>query len=249
MANGLENLILPPFVALAIGAAMGASAWLMPAADLPQGVRYGVVGALFVLSGLFGAPAIAAFARAGTTINPVRIANASALVTGGIYSVSRNPMYVGLTGLLLALAVALARPGCCSARCSSSCSSPASRSSPKSARCRPSSVRPLPPIVAGSAGGCAGISSDLYAFRRTWAVSPTASSTRCGHQPGRVLLHEQAARDDRVGVSRPAEGLLRITAQYFFCRHMMQRALFRSLVTRHCQRCLSSNKAIIALQC
>ncbi|MFO1037805.1 MAG: isoprenylcysteine carboxylmethyltransferase family protein [Geminicoccaceae bacterium] len=110
MANGLENLILPPFVALAIGAAMGASAWLMPAADLPQGVRYGVVGALFVLSGLFGAPAIAAFARAGTTINPVRIANASALVTGGIYSVSRNPMYVGLTGLLLALAVALARP-------------------------------------------------------------------------------------------------------------------------------------------
>jgi hypothetical protein len=43
----------------------------------------------------------------GTTINPVAIDTASILVTSGVYRISRNPMYVGLTSVLAALGVGL----------------------------------------------------------------------------------------------------------------------------------------------
>ena len=110
MLKKLENRIPPPAVAIVTGALMGVMAWLLPPADLPALIQSGIAAVLVVLSGLFGAPAIAAFRRAGTTINPVRIEKASTLVTGGIYRVTRNPMYVAMTGLLLALAIFLARP-------------------------------------------------------------------------------------------------------------------------------------------
>lgn len=45
------------------------------------------------------------FRRSGTTVEPFHPEHASVLVTGGANSVSRNPMYVGLAGLLLAHAV------------------------------------------------------------------------------------------------------------------------------------------------
>jgi protein-S-isoprenylcysteine O-methyltransferase Ste14 len=43
--------------------------------------------------------------RAGTTIDPTHPEKASALVTTGPYAITRNPMYAGLTGLLLSNAV------------------------------------------------------------------------------------------------------------------------------------------------
>jgi protein-S-isoprenylcysteine O-methyltransferase Ste14 len=42
-----------------------------------------------------------------TTINPLKPASASALVTKGIYRLTRNPMYLGLATLLLAWAIYL----------------------------------------------------------------------------------------------------------------------------------------------
>jgi protein-S-isoprenylcysteine O-methyltransferase Ste14 len=45
------------------------------------------------------------FRRAQTTINPLRPELASSLVTHGIYAVTRNPMYLGLTLLLTAWAL------------------------------------------------------------------------------------------------------------------------------------------------
>ncbi|MEO7035757.1 MAG: isoprenylcysteine carboxylmethyltransferase family protein [Polyangiaceae bacterium] len=53
---------------------------------------------------------IAEFRKSKTTIDPVRIANASALVTSGVFRITRNPMYVGLTALLLAWGVVLDAP-------------------------------------------------------------------------------------------------------------------------------------------
>jgi protein-S-isoprenylcysteine O-methyltransferase Ste14 len=55
-------------------------------------------------------PALAAitqFVRARTTINPHDPNKTSALVTGGIYRWSRNPMYLGLLVLLLGWAIRL----------------------------------------------------------------------------------------------------------------------------------------------
>ena len=42
------------------------------------------------------------FVRASTTVDPHRIDEASALVTGGVYRLTRNPMYVGLLSLVVA---------------------------------------------------------------------------------------------------------------------------------------------------
>jgi len=40
------------------------------------------------------------FKAANTTINPIKPENASVLVNKGIFSYSRNPMYLGLAGIL-----------------------------------------------------------------------------------------------------------------------------------------------------
>jgi protein-S-isoprenylcysteine O-methyltransferase Ste14 len=42
------------------------------------------------------------FRARGTTVDPMHPERASALVTGGPFRITRNPMYVGLAGLLLA---------------------------------------------------------------------------------------------------------------------------------------------------
>ena len=50
------------------------------------------------------------FRRARTTVNPLRPANASALVTTGPFALSRNPMYVGMATLLAGWAAWLGTP-------------------------------------------------------------------------------------------------------------------------------------------
>jgi protein-S-isoprenylcysteine O-methyltransferase Ste14 len=49
--------------------------------------------------------AVSRFRRTGTTLEPFRPDRASVLVTSGANAITRNPMYVGLAGLLLAHAV------------------------------------------------------------------------------------------------------------------------------------------------
>lgn len=71
-------------------------------------VAVGLVGTVICLLG------VASFRRAGTTVNPTRPEGASALVVGGIYRYSRNPMYLGFVlglvawGLWLSSTLALA---------------------------------------------------------------------------------------------------------------------------------------------
>ncbi len=60
-----------------------------------------IVGVSFDVCGLL------AFRQLKTTINPMSPNKTSALVTGGIYRLSRNPMYVGLFLFLIAWAIQL----------------------------------------------------------------------------------------------------------------------------------------------
>ncbi len=53
---------------------------------------------------------VVSFRRARTTVNPLRPQSATALVVGGIYRVTRNPMYLGFLLLLVAWAVWLGHP-------------------------------------------------------------------------------------------------------------------------------------------
>lgn len=94
--------IPPP--AIALGAAT-AQRVLTP--DAPPSSAARKVGAAAVAAGAVGLVTTAQlrFRQAGTTIDPVHPDRASALVTSGPYGITRNPMYVGLAGVLLAHAV------------------------------------------------------------------------------------------------------------------------------------------------
>lgn len=107
MTTSLDNRIPPPVVTLATGLCMGAASFVTPHTPMPDIARYSALAVVMVVGVVFGASAFAAFGRAKTTINPVDIDAATSLVTTGIYGVSRNPMYVGLASLLVALALAL----------------------------------------------------------------------------------------------------------------------------------------------
>lgn len=62
------------------------------------------IGMALILSGVYF------FRRQRTTINPVRPETASALVTGGIYRHTRNPMYAGLLFVLIGWGIFLGNP-------------------------------------------------------------------------------------------------------------------------------------------
>ena len=92
----LQNRIPPPILTLVLALVMGpAAGWPTPVA-----LRWTLAFGVFMAAGAFGFPALRAFRRARTTIDPVRIDRASTLVTTGVYGWTRNPMYVAL-GLLL----------------------------------------------------------------------------------------------------------------------------------------------------
>ena len=59
---------------------------------------------LFVISGIY------AFFKFKTTVDPMKPAKASSLVTIGIYHITRNPMYMGMLLLLIGWGVKLANP-------------------------------------------------------------------------------------------------------------------------------------------
>ena len=104
----LELKIPPPAVAVLVGIGMWAVSDYGPSAELAMNVR-----SLAIAIGGFAGAALAiagdvAFRRAQTTINPFRPQNTSALVTSGIYAVTRNPMYLGMLVVLLGWAVFLA---------------------------------------------------------------------------------------------------------------------------------------------
>lgn len=103
----LETRVPPPVLALIIAIVIWGLSRIVPDPALPAAVSAWASAGLFLLAVVFGFPAIAAFVRAGTTIDPVRIDRASVLVTGGLYRITRNPMYVGLTLLLAAWAAFL----------------------------------------------------------------------------------------------------------------------------------------------
>jgi protein-S-isoprenylcysteine O-methyltransferase Ste14 len=107
MATPLDTKIPPPVLAAVLGVAtaVAGQAWPRWPAAAPPRI---VAGALVAAAGLaLGAAAFGAFGRQRTTIDPVHPERASALVTDGVYRLTRNPMYVALAAALTGIAVAL----------------------------------------------------------------------------------------------------------------------------------------------
>jgi protein-S-isoprenylcysteine O-methyltransferase Ste14 len=108
--NSLETKVPPPIAALLIGTVMWAVARLSPQSEGESPLRLAISCGLAGLGILVVVAGTLEFRRAKTTINPVNIEAASSIVTGGVYRYTRNPMYVGLTLMLLGWAAHIAAP-------------------------------------------------------------------------------------------------------------------------------------------
>ena len=92
----LDHRIPPPAIALALVPVCWGLASLMPRVEVPPTLRIGLTVAIAAAGLGISAAGTIAFRRARTTVNPLHPERASALVTGGIYRRTRNPMYVGM---------------------------------------------------------------------------------------------------------------------------------------------------------
>ena len=94
----------PPLLALAAGFAQRSVARGAPP---PSAARAAVATAVAGASMGLAAASVRQFRRQGTTVEPFEPSRATALVTTGVNATSRNPMYVGMAGLLVANAMRL----------------------------------------------------------------------------------------------------------------------------------------------
>ncbi len=109
----LELKIPPPLVAAAMAGAMtAASVWLPPVLVLPlsPSVRVGAALVLVGVGACFDVAGLLAFKKAQTTVNPLAPNRSTAVVSTGVYRITRNPMYLGMALILLGLALYLASP-------------------------------------------------------------------------------------------------------------------------------------------
>lgn len=108
--NTFELKVPPPLVATTLALAMWGVSLFEPHVQVPSGVR--VLGAAaFALAGIaFAVAGIVSFRRARTTVNPLKPETASALVSSGVYAITRNPMYVGLLFVLVGWTIFLSSP-------------------------------------------------------------------------------------------------------------------------------------------
>jgi protein-S-isoprenylcysteine O-methyltransferase Ste14 len=106
----LELKIPPPAVGLLVAVAMGMASRYGVLDVVPPEWRIGAALAVAAIGAAFDVAGIIAFWRAKTTVNPMKPENSAALVSSGVYRITRNPMYVGMAFILLAWAVYLASP-------------------------------------------------------------------------------------------------------------------------------------------
>jgi protein-S-isoprenylcysteine O-methyltransferase Ste14 len=106
----LELRIPPPIVGLIVAGSMWAVAHLPPILHLPGLLRLLVAVILTAIGIAIAMGGVLSFRRAETTVNPLKPETSAALVSTGVYSFTRNPMYLGMLLVLLAWAVYLSSP-------------------------------------------------------------------------------------------------------------------------------------------
>ena len=98
----MNNKIPPPIVTLFFGLCIYLSRSYFPE------FSNSVLNLLSIISFVVGifvfVAAVSSFKKQKTTVNPISIENASSLVVSGIFKYSRNPMYLGMSFVLLGLA-------------------------------------------------------------------------------------------------------------------------------------------------
>ncbi len=106
----LENRIPPPLVAALFALVMWVISIVLPAIEMNAVAQVALSLAALAAGLFFCIAGIVSFRKAKTTVNPLKPETATSLVNSGIYTISRNPMYVGFALLLSAWAVYLSSP-------------------------------------------------------------------------------------------------------------------------------------------
>lgn len=98
-------MVAPPPIIYVCGLALAfALDWIWPIALLPTTVQFAVGVPLIVLGFSLIALAFLRFRKAGTNVEPYK--PTTAIVTDGIYGVSRNPIYLAMTVIAVGIAIA-----------------------------------------------------------------------------------------------------------------------------------------------
>jgi protein-S-isoprenylcysteine O-methyltransferase Ste14 len=105
--SALELKVPPVALVLATAFVMWLASLAVPSFGVPVIARVSVSLVLVAAGVLIALTAVASFRRARTTVNPTKPSATSSLVSGGIYGVTRNPMYLGLLLVLLGWAAFL----------------------------------------------------------------------------------------------------------------------------------------------
>ncbi|HEX9431207.1 MAG TPA: isoprenylcysteine carboxylmethyltransferase family protein [Burkholderiales bacterium] len=104
----LELRVPPPVVAGLVALLMWFVADRLPVADFTLPVK-GILAGTFATVGIaIGLIAFFQFRKAATTVHPMKPQESSALVAGGVYRFTRNPMYLGMLLILTAWGLWLA---------------------------------------------------------------------------------------------------------------------------------------------
>ena len=105
--NKLEHKIPPPIVMLFCAALMWLTSKFGSLFFIPSFIKIALILMLLICALVFLFGGLLYFRNAETTINPLKPQEASSLVTNGVYQITRNPMYLGLTLILLSWAFIL----------------------------------------------------------------------------------------------------------------------------------------------
>ena len=108
--SALELRVPPVALAIAVAVLMRFVATITPSLAFAPPGRVVLAPALASLGVAVALAGVAAFRSASTTVDPTRPHGASSLVTGGIYRITRSPMYLGFALALTAWAVWLCHP-------------------------------------------------------------------------------------------------------------------------------------------
>ena len=101
----IKTKIPPPLVALTFGFLINYTKNIFPKIEIKNEK---IFGSIMIISGLIIILyAIILFKKYQTTITPLNPSNATKLITDGIYKFSRNPMYLGLSLMLLGISIIL----------------------------------------------------------------------------------------------------------------------------------------------
>jgi protein-S-isoprenylcysteine O-methyltransferase Ste14 len=105
MSRALDLKVPPAAVVVLTAALMWLGARALPNSDFHLPGRPYTAAGIVLAGALLAFLGVVSFKRAKTTVNPMSPGSSSALVTSGVYRLTRNPMYLGFLLILSGWAV------------------------------------------------------------------------------------------------------------------------------------------------